>query len=766
MSRFFDYSLEGSKSRMGLRPRRRHLIILIIGVIASYFVILNFYTEKQLQLTYHMADISMNYAGALIDELGPLELVDDQLYIGDSSLFRSEGIVDSVQLATGFGCTIYANDLRIATTVFTHDSAARVIGTRADKEIAKKVLGAGMSYFGTTVSLGRKWIVAFEPLRDRNGRIVGMLSVFEEESTFNSGNIRFKLFLAGSLLTLAILIVLTVELSVRWSKLIENQHFVLTEKNKQLKEASEELIQMNEHLKLSEKRFRDFFESSHDLIQNVDMNGSFMYVNSSWLKTLGYQENEALRLKVTDVVHPDFMHQFEELTDKVKKGEGILGADLVFLTKERDAILLNGNMQCEFRDGKPIVITGVFRNDTTRKLAQQRMQESEKQYRFLVEAADDLIFKTDYKGHFTYVNGIVEQLTGFTTEEFLSQSYMDLVKDEHRQQVEQFYQTQFTRRQEVSYFEFEITKKNGEDIWIGQNVKAIFKGDERNWIEGYLVVARDITDRKHKEEKIHLQNKLLEEQNRAIKQSIRYAKRIQDSILPNENELSELFPQSFVHYQPKDIVSGDFYWISKREDNLFVAVADCTGHGVPAAFMSIIGSNQLNNAINRKRLENPVDILNDVSKGFQRVLKRPMDDMEIQDGMDIALCCYNTKSKTLRFAGAFNDLYLIRNKELTKYKGTRISVGVDEKIYKMEKFQQHEFKVKKNDMIYMFSDGYADQFGGQEGRKLGYERFRNILKSVHDEPMLAQKKLLEETMTEWRISEEQIDDICVLGIRF
>jgi PAS domain S-box-containing protein len=766
MRRFFDYSLEGSKSRSGLKPQRSHLIILIIGVVASYFVIINFYVEKQLQLTYQMTRVSMNYASSLIHELGPLHLEEDKLYAGDSALFRSEGLVDSVQRATGFGCTIFANDKRIATTVFTHDSLQRVIGTRATPEIAEMVLGAGRSYYGTAVSLGRKWIVGFEPLREKSGRIVGMLSIFEEESTFNSGVNRFKLFLAVTLLTLAFLIILTVELAVRWSRLIENQHFVLTEKNKQLKEASEELIEMNEHLKLSEKRFRDFFESSHDLIQNVDMNDSFLYVNSSWLRTLGYLESEALELKVTDVVHPDYLDQFNELTEKVKKGEGILGADMVFLTKERDAILLNGNMQCEFRDGKPFVITGVFRNDTTRKLAQQRMQESEKQYRFLVEAADDLIFKTDYKGHFTYVNGIVEQLTGYTTEEFLSQNYMDLVKGEHRQQVEQFYASQFSRRQEVSYFEFEITKKNGEDIWIGQNVKAIFKGDDRNWIEGYLVVARDITDRKHKEERIHLQNKLLEEQNRSIKQSIRYAKRIQDSILPNEAELTDLFPQSFVYYQPKDIVSGDFYWISKRDDNLFVAVADCTGHGVPAAFMSIIGSNQLNNAINRKRLDNPVDILNDISKGFQRVLKRPTDDMEIQDGMDIALCCYNTKTKLLRFTGAFNDLYHIRDKELTKYKGTRISVGVDEKIYKMEKYKLHEFKVKKNDMIYMFSDGYADQFGGQEGRKLGYERFRNILKSVCDEPMTTQKRLLEESMAEWRISEEQIDDICVLGVRF
>ena len=766
MGSFFDYKLD-KRNRFTIKPHRWHLIPLIVGAIASYFVIFSFYIEKQKELTFQLAEMSMNYARSLLDDRGAITVKEGQLYAGDSLLNRSTSIVDSVLSVTGFGCTIFRDDIRIATTVYTHDSSSRVIGTKTNEDITNKVLRGGKPYQGVINTLGKKWIIVYEPLRDVNDRVVGMVATFQDERYFTDGLRNFKLILAGILLALLLLIALSVELSLRWSRLIENQHFVLSEKNTQLKQISDELRQSYANLKASEEKFRDFFENSYDLIQSVDMNGKYLYVNSSWLNTLGYEHHEILKLTTHDIVHPDYLDQYRQLTEAAKGGDEIMGADMVFLTKERDAILLNGNVHCEFKEGVPVAVRGVFRNDTNRKLAQKKLEESEKQYRFLVESADDLIFRTDYKGNFIYANGVAEKLTGYTPDEFLGKSYLDLVRKDHRQQVIDFYKKQFHNRLEVSYFEFQITRKDGELIWLGQNVRTLFKGDDKNWVEGYLVVSRDISDRKKKEEQINLQNRQLEDQNRSIKQSIRYAKRIQDSILPNEKELNAIFPKSFVVYQPKDIVSGDFYWMSKRENHVFLVVADCTGHGVPAAFMSIIGSDQLNIAINRKKLVEPVAIINEISNGFRRVLKRPMDEIEIQDGMDLAICSINLKTNRLQFAGAFNDLYLIRDEKLVKYRGTRISVGADERAFRKEQeYQQHAFKLRKNDIIYLFSDGYADQFGGAEGRKLGYEKFREILMMIHTYPMADQKRLLEETMIEWRSGEEQIDDVCVLGVKF
>ena len=766
MGSFFDYRLDKNK-RLTLRPKRWHLVPLFIGVVVVYFIILSFYIQKQKQLTFQMANSSMNYIQSLIVDLGPVTSKNNKLYAGEYLLNRSTELVDSVQKVTGFGCTIFNKDIRIATTVFTHDSTSRVIGTKTNEEVVNRVLMGGKTFEGVTTTLGKKWIIIYCPLRDVDDRIVGMIATFQEEQFFNDGMLHFKIILGAVLLFLCLLVMLTVELTLRWSRLIENQHFVLSEKNMQLSLISEELKMSYASLKSSEEKFRDFFENSYDLIQSVDLNGKFLYVNSSWLQTLGYEHHEILKLTTTDIVHPDYHDQYNELTERAKFGDEIMSADMVFLTKERDAILLNGNIHCEFKEEVPIAVRGVFRNDTNRKLAQKKLEESEKQYRFLVESADDLIFRTDYKGNIIYANSVVMKLTGYTTEEFFEKNYLDIVRKEHREQVIDFYRKQFTNRLEVSYFEFQITKKNGDMVWLGQNVTTLFKDADKNWVEGYFAVSRDISDRKHKEGQINFQNKQLEDQNRSIKESIRYAKRIQDSILPNEKELNEIFPESFVVYQPKDIVSGDFYWISKRENKLFVVVADCTGHGVPAAFMSIIGSDQLNTAINRKGLDDPADILEQISKGFRRVLKRPMDDIEIQDGMDLAICAIDLNTNKLKFSGAFNDLYLIRSEELIKYRGTRVSVGMDEKIYRLDdEYKQHSFKIKKNDMIYLFTDGYPDQFGGAKNRKMGYERFRQILLKIHKESMIDQKKLLTESMLEWRSGEEQIDDICVLGIRF
>lgn len=253
--------------------------------------------------------------------------------------------------------------------------------------------------------------------------------------------------------------------------------------------------------------------------------------------------------------------------------------------------------------------------------------------------------------------------------------------------------------------------------------------------------------------------------NRNITDSIKYAKRIQLAMMPTLKHFRRLFPESFVYYKPKDIISGDFYWVNQKNDKVFLAVVDCTGHGVPGAFMSIIGYELLRNIINKKGVEKPADILNILNKDFAGIFNSGGDnDFSFRDGMDIGFCVIDKKKANLEFAGAFSTLFLVRNMSIVEIKGNRFSVGLMEDIID-EPFKNHSMSLEKDDMIYLFSDGYTDQFGGEEGKKFKYRRFRHLLLYLHKLPAREQVRLLEKSIVQWMGDNEQVDDILVLGVK-
>ena len=265
---------------------------------------------------------------------------------------------------------------------------------------------------------------------------------------------------------------------------------------------------------------------------------------------------------------------------------------------------------------------------------------------------------------------------------------------------------------------------------------------------------------KQKDE-IDSQRAKLEELYMDVTASIRYAKRLQDSILPPEKLIKKQFPSSFVLFKPKDIVSGDFYWIGKQKNEHMFAAVDCTGHGVPGAFMSLVGANGLNSAVNEHKLSNPGHILDDLNKYASESLNKSNDD-SVRDGMDITLCAINKKQMKLRFAGAYNPLYLIRDNELEIVKTSKFAIGSFRP--GEENFETFEMDIKVGDKIYIFSDGYPDQFGGKKGKKFMYRKFKELLLSTINESMENQKKLLDQTIESWRGDLEQVDDILVFGV--
>ena len=265
-------------------------------------------------------------------------------------------------------------------------------------------------------------------------------------------------------------------------------------------------------------------------------------------------------------------------------------------------------------------------------------------------------------------------------------------------------------------------------------------------------------------EEIDKQKAQIEEYFVQVTDSIKYAKKIQEAILPPSTYVKKLLPESFIFYRPKDIVSGDFYWLGEANGKVFFAAVDCTGHGVPGAFMSIVGYNQLRQAIITTGGSNPAEILNHLNRGVTETLHQNDKDSTSKDGMDIAICALNYDTLELEYAGAFNPLYLLRDNEILQTKANKFPIGSFMK-GRTEEFTNHKIQLEKGDQLYIFSDGYADQFGGPRGKKMMYRRFRELLVETSILPVEEQKNQLNSALKDWMKEEEQVDDILVIGVR-
>jgi serine phosphatase RsbU (regulator of sigma subunit)/Tfp pilus assembly protein PilF len=259
---------------------------------------------------------------------------------------------------------------------------------------------------------------------------------------------------------------------------------------------------------------------------------------------------------------------------------------------------------------------------------------------------------------------------------------------------------------------------------------------------------------------IERQKLVVEIKNKEITDSINYAKRIQSAILPSIDKIKESLPNSFVFYKPKDIVAGDFYWYKKVNNKIFIAVADCTGHGVPGAMVSVVCNNALNRAVNDFWLLDPAKILDKTAELVIEAFKSNKEE-DVKDGMDISLCSFDIENNKLEFAGAINSMFYIRNNQLEEIKGDKQPIG---QFVNIKPFTLHKLNLEKGDKIYLFSDGYADQFGGVKGKKFMYRRFRELILGVSSKEFSTQKNELELEFKNWRKDIEQLDDVCVVGI--
>jgi len=256
----------------------------------------------------------------------------------------------------------------------------------------------------------------------------------------------------------------------------------------------------------------------------------------------------------------------------------------------------------------------------------------------------------------------------------------------------------------------------------------------------------------------------IQRQRREIAESLRYARVIQKAVFPMRKLIEKSFHDHFILLMPKDILSGDFYWVNRKEREIYFAVADCTGHGVPGSLMSVLGISFLNELLARPCNYSANRLLNRLREKVMKALGQTGADDISKDGMDIALCILDKETGKLQYSGANNALYLVRKGEMMILKPDQMPVGIH--AVEEKSFSNHEIFLKNGDVIYLFSDGYPDQFGGPKNKKFMYNSFRSLLLSVSDLPLKEQKEILRTTITEWMGKQEQIDDILVMGVKY
>ena len=371
---------------------------------------------------------------------------------------------------------------------------------------------------------------------------------------------------------------------------------------------------------------------------------------------------------------------------------------------------------------------------------------------------NSLIVVVNQQGKVEYVSPSTKRMLGFEPEQLLGEGWWDLTRIDilEREAVKELTMQQLQQNSMVESLPYERLLKTatGGDKWILWNTS---KGPSNTLIG----IGHDITDRKKAEQKLIEKHKELEQQNKDMLDSIQYASRIQEAILPDIEKIKNAFSDAFVLYQPKDVVSGDYYFFYQRGSKSFVAAVDCTGHGVPGALMSIIANGILKEVIVKKGITEPSEILYALDEELFAALNKKGEITS--DGMDVALAVFDSENNSVRYSGAFRPMILLRDNELIEFEANRYPIGFYADVEKI--FVSKEIEFKKEDTFYFFTDGYCDQFGGELKKKFNKKRFKELLLSLQGMEMKEQHSFLQYALLNWRQGEPQMDDVCIIGVR-
>jgi PAS domain S-box-containing protein len=375
----------------------------------------------------------------------------------------------------------------------------------------------------------------------------------------------------------------------------------------------------------------------------------------------------------------------------------------------------------------------------------------------ILDRLNTLIVVLNNDGSIDYVSRSANELLGYEPSHLLGNNWWEktrFTKPEGTEIKNKILRLFETNKRNVNNFEHLLKTKEGGQKWFSWDISMLNE-------EQLVGFGHDITEKKQNERRLIESNKKLLQQNKDITDSIHYAKRIQESILQSSDGLKLLFNESFLLYKPKDIVSGDYYWFHEDEHYKYLAAVDCTGHGVPGAMMSMLANSLFKEIFMNKELSDPKTVLYALDSELKAAVSRSNESCN--DGMDVSIVRINKTTLELCFAGAFRSIIVSGKESLTEFKGNRYPIGSYSDIEK--EFENTCIQLQSNDCVYLFSDGYIDQFGGEREKKLNKFNFKELLKEVYEMPMDEQEAFLEYSFNNWKQDYDQTDDVLVIGIK-
>jgi PAS domain S-box-containing protein len=522
----------------------------------------------------------------------------------------------------------------------------------------------------------------------------------------------------------------------------------------ELQRSNQKLEEQIEEVSRTQKRMQLLLENASEVITIYEEDESIRYMSPSVETILGYGQKELIGKSDIDKLHPDHRATYKDFFLRMKENPNQkITVQYEYKAKDGSYMWIE-SVGTNFMSNK--VIHGYLLN--SRDITERRRAEQEQRMRSKMQAlsenSPDLITRLEGES-ISYINPAIEAYTGRAPENFLNRKAKETELDSH------ILEGWLKIVEQVNATSGKVATEMDFPSLIGKRVmqvNAIPEFDESDKLESVLVVSHDITERKIIE--LEIQNK-----NKKITESINYAKRIQNAILPNTRLINRALPDSFILYKPRDVVSGDFPWFVQIKDDIFIAAVDCTGHGVPGALLSLIGYFLLNDIVRSRKITEPGKILDLLDEGVTTTLRQDDEDAATKDGMDIALCKINLTAGEVEYAGAHRPLYIMKNGAMEEIKGNKFPIGGG--IFKNQtNFTNTKVKLGKGDSIYFSSDGFPDQFGGTEGRKFGPKKTREIIEQVHKMSMTDAMNVFEREWETWRGDTKQTDDVLLIGIKF
>lgn len=509
----------------------------------------------------------------------------------------------------------------------------------------------------------------------------------------------------------------------------------------------------------SEERYRELFDGSSDLIHSIDLEGNFLYVNQSWIKTTGYSQEELEEMNLFSLIHKESQEHCMKIVESIlatgkSNNERILYS---MVAKNGEKIIVEGALNVKLKDGLPVSIQSFLRDVTRQKEIEKKLIERERTLSQITETLNEVFYLYNLtEKKYDYISSNCKDVMGANEAFFLSgKSYTK--KFGHPEDQEKLMEA---RKKINNGFSYNINYRiiiDTEIRWINEKSFPI-KDDTGNFVAN-SGICRDITDLKIAEETIYRQNE-------EIGSSILYAQRLQDSVLPSVDTIRKIFPDSFVFHKPKNTLSGDFYIVDYIRNNNNVTmpafiVGDCTGHGIPGAVLSLMCNVLIRESFTQREITSPSEALDFARNRLMRFFKSEKNGI-INDGMDIAFCVLNKERNKLYFSGGYSSCVIVSEDELVEHKGDRQHIGytTDPK-----PFTNLTIDVKKGDLVFLYSDGYVDQFGGIKDKKFSRKQLHKLILEMRHLPMQVMGTKLENIFNEWKNNTDQTDDVTVLGIR-